>query len=365
MPLPPVRVSFSEDDNFETDVVGESFRQSELRALDARAVIDNQGRRTFLAGLRAEPDNPHDRNAVAVLAADNGDRLGYLSRERAAIYHRALLERGGAEVPAIVFGGSEGKPSRGVWLDLTALNRILGIESAETQVARDLTPRNPDLSRPSKPALDPPTSALDQHGQSFNVRFNRARRAERDLCELLGLARGLLADGSVTEGEALLLHEWVRRHQDALEHWAVRTVHHRLVTHFEDGVIDEAERADLKLLLDKLVAGELSAVCNTDAATTLPLDQPPPTIEWIGMTYVFTGKFAFGTRRDCEREVEKRGGICEKNITKSTSFLVIGTFGSTDWVHSAFGRKIEKAVSYRDAGVALRIVAEDHWAIAL
>ncbi len=214
-------------------------------------------------------------------------------------------------------------------------------------------------------AKRPSESALDPHGQPFDVRFNRARRAERDVCELLGLARGLLADGTVTEGEASLLHDWVARHQDALEHWAVRMIHHRLMTHFEDGVIDDAERADLKLLLDQLVSGELSAVCDTDAATTLPLDQPPPTLAWVGMTYVFTGKFAFGTRRDCEREVEKRGGACESTITKSTSFLVIGTFGSRDWVHTAFGRKIEKAVSYRDDGVRLRIVGEDHWADAL
>jgi NAD-dependent DNA ligase len=185
------------------------------------------------------------------------------------------------------------------------------------------------------------------------------------LCELLGLARGLLADGVVTDTEAMLLRDWVARHQDALEHWAVKTVHHRLTTHFEDGVIDDAERADLKQLLDQLVGGELSAVCNTDGATTLPLNQPPPIIVWSGMTYVFTGKFAWGTRQDCEREVERRGGACDKNITKRTSFLVIGTFGSTDWVHTAFGRKIEKAVSYRDAGVLLRIVGEDHWASAL
>ena len=33
-------------------------------------------------------------------------------------------------------------------------------------------------------------SESDPHGQPFNVKFNRARRAERDLCELLGLARG-------------------------------------------------------------------------------------------------------------------------------------------------------------------------------
>lgn len=206
---------------------------------------------------------------------------------------------------------------------------------------------------------------FDSHGQPFNVRFNRARRTERDLCELLGLARGLLADGVVTADEATLLHNWVARHEDALDHWAVRTVHSRLTTHFADGVIDEEERADLKALLDSLVGGELSAVCDSDVATTLPLDQPPPVIEWSGQIYVFTGKFAWGTRRDCEGEVTKRGGACESNVTKRTGFLVIGTFGSRDWVHTAFGRKIDKAVSYRDEGLPLRIVAEDHWASAL
>jgi NAD-dependent DNA ligase len=169
----------------------------------------------------------------------------------------------------------------------------------------------------------------------------------------------------VTADEAALLLEWVARHEDALDHWAVRTVHNRLAAHFEDGIIDDEERADLKVLLDSLVGGELSALCDTDAATTLPLDQPPPIIEWTGHVYVFTGKFAWGSRRDCEREVVNRGGSCDSTVTKRTDFLVIGTFGSRDWVHTAFGRKIDKAVSYRDAGAPLRIVAEDHWANAL
>jgi NAD-dependent DNA ligase len=206
---------------------------------------------------------------------------------------------------------------------------------------------------------------LDPHGQPRNLRFNRARRAERDICELLGLARGLLADGVVTADEADLLHQWVSRHPDALDHFAVRAVHKRLAAHLKDGIIDEEERADLKALLDSLVGGELSAVCDADAATSVPLDQPPPIIKWTGQVYVFTGKFAWGTRRDCEREVESRGGSCESNITKRTGFLVIGTFASRDWVHTTFGRKIEKAVSYRDGGALLRIVAEDHWATAL
>jgi hypothetical protein len=93
VPLPPVRIAFSDDDDFETDVVGESFRQPALSALAARIGIDKRGRRTFLASLRAEPDNAYDKNAVAVLAADTGDHLGYLSRELAPLYQRGLFQR--------------------------------------------------------------------------------------------------------------------------------------------------------------------------------------------------------------------------------------------------------------------------------
>jgi HIRAN domain len=361
-PVPP---GFSDDDDFETEVVGESFRQHELRALDARIGSDSRGRRTFMARLRPEPHNPHDPNAVVVIAADNNDHLGHLPRELAVTYQLPLLTRGGAEAPAILYGGIGKKASLGVWLDLTALNQALGIVPPSASVWSNAAPTKLNVAGNSPHAEMRVSTELDPHGQPLSLRFNRARRTERDLCELLGLARGLLADGSITEGEAALLRDWVGRHPDAVEHWAVRTIHDRLTQHFKDGVIDEVERADLKRLLDQLVSGELSAVCDTDAATTLPLDQPPPTIEWDEMTYVFTGQFAFGPRRDCEREVEKRGGTCEGSITKRTSFLVIGTFGSRDWVHTGFGRKIEKAVSYREAGVPLRIVAEDHWVSTL
>ena len=364
MAVLPAHVGFSDDDDFETEVVGESFRQAALLALNARVDADLLGRRTFVARLRAEPQNLRDSTAVAVHAADSDDHLGYLSRDVAATYHDSVLQRGHVEVSAILCGGSERKPLLGVWLDLTAANRTLGIEPI-ARVSQGLAPSTAGSLRSAMPERRFIGSAQDPHGQPLAVSFNRARRAERDLCELLGLARGLLADGSVIESEALLLRDWVGRHPDAVEHWAVRTIHQRLLSHFEDGVVNDAERVDLKLLLDQLVSGELSAVCDADAASTLPLDQPPPTIAWVDMTYVFTGKFAFGTRRDCEREVEKRGGACESNITKRTAFLVIGTFGSRDWVHTAFGRKIEKAVSYREAGTQLRIVGEDHWAAAL
>lgn len=206
---------------------------------------------------------------------------------------------------------------------------------------------------------------LDSDDQPFNVRFNRARRAERDLSEMLGLAKGVLADGVVMEEEAKLLNNWVKQHPDATEQWPVNILKARLEEIFADGVVDEIERQDLAELLESMVGGNAGIIAGKDAAAELPVDRPQPTISWSGAIFVFTGKFAFGPRSACEREAAKLGGVCEGRVSRRTNYLVIGTFGSRDWVHTPFGRKIEKAVEYRAKGIPLAIISEDHWADAL
>lgn len=182
---------------------------------------------------------------------------------------------------------------------------------------------------------------------------------------MLGLAKGLLADGTVTEAEAELLRNWACHHPDATEQWPVNILKKRLDHIFADGCVDEPERRDLSSLLEAIVGGTAGMIVGEDAATELPIDRPPPDMTWQGSIFVFTGRFAFGPRRDCQLHVVRRGGTCEDAVTQQTNYLVIGTFGSRDWVHTPFGRKIEKAVKYREAGHPLSIVAEEHWAAAL
>jgi len=206
---------------------------------------------------------------------------------------------------------------------------------------------------------------LDPHGQPLGLWFNRARRAERDLSEMLGLVKGVLADGIVSDTEAELMRSWAAQHLDATGQWPISILKARLDRIFEDGRVDDAERVDLAELLESIVGGTAGIIGAEDAATELPFDIPAPSLSWNGSIFVFTGKFAYGTRNDCQHEAVRRGAVCEDGITRRTNYLVIGTFGSRDWAHTSFGRKIEKAVSYRRDGAPLAIVGEDHWATSL
>ena len=58
------------------------------------------------------------------------------------------------------------------------------------------------------------------------------------------------------------------------------------------------------------------------------------------------------------------GGSNAKSVNKSLNYLVLGTYVTDSWAHENYGRKIEKAMEYRDKGVDLVIITEEHWANA-
>lgn len=201
----------------------------------------------------------------------------------------------------------------------------------------------------------------DADGQP-DPRFNILRRIDRDICEMLGLAKGVLADGRVVEAEAQALREWALMHPQVIDCWPGNALHHRLELIFHDGSVAAEEREDLADLLRQMVGGEAGVMGGASTATTLPLDRPPPLVIFPRRRFVFTGKFAFGPRTACEEAVEKLGGYCGSSVSLDTHYVVIGTFGSRDWIHTTHGRKIQQAVEYRDAGRDLAIIGEDHWA---
>ena len=58
-------------------------------------------------------------------------------------------------------------------------------------------------------------------------------------------------------------------------------------------------------------------------------------------------------------------GTPQDKVTTRLDYLVIGSLGNEDWMHSTFGRKIQQALDFNAKGRGIAIVSEDAWAQAL
>ena len=194
-------------------------------------------------------------------------------------------------------------------------------------------------------------------------KYSRARLDDRQVTELIGIARGLIADDFLSDPEIEFLHKWLAASAVVTTNPLIGMVEERLTMVLDDGIVDEDERRDLFDLLKRLTANdfELGEVLRS---TELPLCTPKPHIEFEHKRFCFTGTFAFGSRNECSAEVTSRGGTAG-GLTKKTDFLVIGEYATESWAQSSWGRKVESAVSNRDAGLPVRIVSEAHWRTSL
>lgn len=206
---------------------------------------------------------------------------------------------------------------------------------------------------------------LDTHGQP-SPRFNRDRLAGRSLDELIGLCRGIVADGEVTAAEAKFLYEWMESSRALVGEWPASVLFRRVHEMLVDHALDPSEQMELLGLIDDIVGDRIQLPSGAvSASTSLPLDNPAPAIEFSGKYFCVTGRFIYGSRKQVTGQIESRGGLIHGGARKSTDYLVVGVVASRDWIHSTHGRKIQEAVDFRDSGCPVRIVSEIHWAAAL
>lgn len=190
-------------------------------------------------------------------------------------------------------------------------------------------------------------------------RLNGDRLQSRQVDELIGLARGLIADGALNEAEVRCLEGWLASNLSISQQPLIAILYQRVRDILADGVADQEECAELLETLTKFTAGD-AELGEAPKATSLPFCHPAPKLTFEKVSYCFTGTFSFGQRKHCERAVEERGGN-GGSLTKSTDVLVIGSYATESWKHSAFGTKILKAADMRSRGLPISIVSEAHW----
>lgn len=191
---------------------------------------------------------------------------------------------------------------------------------------------------------------------------NHTRLKDRAIDELIGICKGVLFDGAVSTGEAKHLYNWLQANPIIATDWFGRDLHQKLIGFLEDDHIDADEEKELlQILIDITGRSEITATGH-NAATTLPLCPNPPTdIPIENINFVLTGNFSYGKRKDLEDVIKKLGGAIKKTPSRNTRYLVIGDIGSSAWMHSTFGRKIEVAVKTRDDGHTISIITEEHF----
>lgn len=179
----------------------------------------------------------------------------------------------------------------------------------------------------------------------------------------------MLADGELNSSEAAFLHDWLLRHAAYADRYPFNHLYARVSSALVDGVIDHDEEADLLGTLAEFVGGEAydAASGATSRSTSLPFDDPPPEISYRRgeSSFCVTGTFSYGDRDDVMRAILLSGGSIDNSVLKRTNYLVVGEFASPDWIHSNYGRKIERAIELRNEGQSIAIISESYWVSTL
>jgi len=182
-------------------------------------------------------------------------------------------------------------------------------------------------------------------GGSVYNRLGGDRITSRQIDELIGIARGIAADGSINQTEVEFLQKWLIANLAISDQPVVKVLYERVSEILADGVADAGERIELLDTLNRFSNRdfELGEVLKP---TSLPVSEPLPTLEFAGRLYCFTGTFNFGQRKHCEQAIADRGGFTSGSHRKSnisSSVLMRRNLGNTPRLAARFFRRVSGA----------------------
>jgi hypothetical protein len=120
-----------------------------------------------------------------------------------------------------------------------------------------------------------------------------SEKLKQSLGELLGVARGLMADEELSDSEIHFLHDWLEDRYAMTSSFPGNVIHERIKEVLEDGVITEEERSHLVETLNMLIEDRLDDLAEQVDLTELWFDEVG-LIDFNKTIFCMTGFFVFG-----------------------------------------------------------------------
>ncbi len=176
--------------------------------------------------------------------------------------------------------------------------------------------------------------------------------------ELLGFLSGTASDGVLNDQEITAMSSWLERNAPVKEVWPASVIVLRLAIILEDGIITDEERHDLLVTVRQVTGTDTDESGLRYEASTEVWEDPVDGLELAGAVLCLTGDFVSGDRDSVDTMLRCRGAETNSSVNKSVNYLVIGTLASRDWLYTAHGRKIEKALLLKREGCDIKIITE-------
>lgn len=176
--------------------------------------------------------------------------------------------------------------------------------------------------------------------------------------ELIGFLTGVASDGVLNDQEVDALSSWLNRNETIREKWPASVIVNRLNNVLEDGIITDEERHDLMVTVNQVTGNDNSAPDVSYESSTEVWGDEVDDIKVAGSTFCLTGEFVSGDRNSVDTNLRLRGAETSPYVNKNVDYLEIGTLASRDWLYTAHGRKIEKALLLKRKGVDITCITE-------
>lgn len=182
------------------------------------------------------------------------------------------------------------------------------------------------------------------------VGANRLRSNIKHSELLMGYVRGIMADDVIHEKEIEGLVSFLEKNKELKSKWPGDLVYERCNAFLRN----DMQGHSLMDFFRELASDDIKQ------STSLPLDLDVNELIFKEMKFCFTGEFQFGTRNQCHKIIVEVGAGFTDGVTKETNYLVIGQHSNADWFNCSYGRKIEKAMEYKQK-TGILILGEAFW----